>query len=182
VLDFPNDLSIASRCALAVVMWFLGDAEASRQIGEDTVAAAAALDPADSRSALTLCWANCWLAWRAELDGDSTTAIELATEAAAIASQHGYTTWIAGAMAHGAIAYCRLGHLEDALPALAEIVDGWRGAGRDPSGRQVHPVLMTPYFAGRLIAAVSDSGTGSCTGCAPSSSGCWISTQGSRRG
>ncbi|MCA1587206.1 MAG: AAA family ATPase [Chloroflexi bacterium] len=153
VLDFPNDLSIASRCALAVVMWFLGDADASRQIGEDTVALAAALDPADSRSALTLCWANCWLAWRAELDGDSTTAIELATEAAAIASQHGYTTWIAGAMAHGAIAYCRLGHLEDALPALAEIVDGWRSAGRDPSGRQLHPVLMTPYFAGRLIEA-----------------------------
>jgi len=153
VADFPHDLLIVSRCALAVVMWFLGDVPASRQMADDAAALAATLDPADSRAALTHCWANCWLAWHAELDGESTKAVELATEAVATAGRHGYTTWIAGAMAHRAIGYCRSGQLEDALPSLTAIVDDWRSAGRDPSSNQLHPVLMTPYFAGRLIEA-----------------------------
>jgi class 3 adenylate cyclase/tetratricopeptide (TPR) repeat protein len=158
VVDFPHDLLIVSRCALAVALWFLGDASASRQLADDAAALAAALDPASSRAAFTKCWANCWLAWRAELAGDSLTAIEFANDAASTAGRHGYTTWIAGAMAHRAIAYCRLGQLEDALPELTAIVDRWRSAGRDPSGRQLHPVLMTPYFAGRLIEAQMANG------------------------
>jgi class 3 adenylate cyclase len=158
VVDFPHDLSIASRCALAVALWFLGDAVGSRRLAEDVAAQTAALDPAGSRCALTKCWAGCWLAWRAELDGDSVGAIGLASEAGAIAARHGYHTWTAAAIAHGAIGQCRLGRLEEGLPALEAIVDGWRGVGRDASGEQRHPVVMTPYFAGRLIEAQVASG------------------------
>jgi class 3 adenylate cyclase len=158
VVDFPNDPAIASRCALAVVMWFLGDTGASRRLADEVSALTASLDPASSRSALTKSWAGVWLAWRAELDGDSRAAIELAAEASAIAGRHGYATWLAASMAHRAVGQCRLGQLEEGLPALAAIVDGWRSVGRDPSGRQLHPVVMTPYFAGRLIEARVASG------------------------
>jgi hypothetical protein len=33
------------------------------------------------------------------------------------------------------------------------MVDAWRAAGRDAAGRQLHPMLMSPYFAGRLAEA-----------------------------
>ena len=33
---------------------------------------------------------------------------------------------------------------------LVAMVDAWRSVGRDETGRQLHPMLMTPYFAGRL--------------------------------
>jgi hypothetical protein len=158
VVDFPHDLSIASRCALAVALWFLGDTVGSRRLAAEVAAQTAALDPAGSRCALTKCWAGCWLAWRAELDGDSAGAIALASEAGAIAARHGYHTWTAAATAHRAIGQCRLGRLAEGLPALEAIVDGWRGVGRDASGEQRHPVVMTPYFAGRLIEAQVASG------------------------
>jgi hypothetical protein len=158
MIDFPHDLSIASRCALAVALRLLGDVVGSRRVAENVAAATAALDPAGSRCAFTKCWAGCWLAWRAELDGDSAGAIELASEAEAIAAWHGYKTWIAAAMAHRAIGQCRLGRLDEGLPTLAAIVAGWRSAGQDDSGDQVHPILMTPYFAGRLIEAQVASG------------------------
>jgi class 3 adenylate cyclase len=153
VANLPHDFSIASRAALAVTFRLMGEADAARRTAEEASLLAASLDPATSRSALTKCWVACWLAWWAELDGDSTTAIELANEGAAIAGRHGYATWIAVAMAHRAIGQCRSGNLEDGLPALAAVFDQWRSVGRDASGEQLHPVLMTPYFAGRLIEA-----------------------------
>jgi hypothetical protein len=40
--------------------------------------------------------------------------------------------------------------LDGGLPTLVAMVDAWRAVGRDETGRQLHPILMTPYFAGRL--------------------------------
>jgi hypothetical protein len=37
-------------------------------------------------------------------------------------------------------------------------VDAWRTAGRDATGRQLHPVVMTSYFGGRLAAALVTNG------------------------
>jgi class 3 adenylate cyclase len=155
---FPHDFRVISRCALAAVLRFVGDVEQSRLVADETAVMADALDPAAATSAYTKCWVACWLAWRAELDGDPAAAIELATPASKTAAHHGYATWIGASMAHIAIAQCSLGRFDEGLPVLEAVVDAWRGAGRDGAGRQRHPVLMTPYFAGRLIEAQVQSG------------------------
>ncbi|MGH9223610.1 MAG: hypothetical protein ACRD2W_07435, partial [Acidimicrobiales bacterium] len=154
VADFPHDPGIVCRSALAVALWFLGETEASRQAADDSLALAGSLDRTGQRAALTECWVACTLAWRAQLDGDPAAAIELADHAEAIAVQHGFATWLAAATLHRSIAQCSLGRLDEGLPTLAAMVDAWRTAGRDGSGRQLHPVLMTPYFAGRLAEAL----------------------------
>jgi ATP/maltotriose-dependent transcriptional regulator MalT len=38
------------------------------------------------------------------------------------------------------------------------MVEAWRSAGRDAGGRQLYPVLMTPYFAGCLAEALIVTG------------------------
>jgi ATP/maltotriose-dependent transcriptional regulator MalT len=153
VADFPHDPGTVCRSALTVVLWFLGEAEASRQAAKEVLALAESLDPTSRRSALTECWVSCNLAWRAQLDGDPSAAIDLAGHAATIATQHGYATWLAAATLHRSIAQCSQGQLDEGLPTLATTVEAWRSAGRDATGRQLHPVLMTPYFAGRLAEA-----------------------------
>jgi hypothetical protein len=80
-------------------------------------------------------------------------AIEFADRACAIAAERSYPTWYAAATLHRSIAQCRLGRLDEGLPTLAAMVDAWRSVGRDASGRQLHPILMTPYFGGRLAEA-----------------------------
>jgi class 3 adenylate cyclase/tetratricopeptide (TPR) repeat protein len=158
VADFPHDPGIVSLSALTVALWFLGEADASRQAANDALTLAESLDPTSRRAGLTECWVACTLAWRAQLDGDPAAAIERAEHAARIATQHGYTTWLAAATLHRSIALCSMGRLDEGLPALAAMVDAWRTAGRDETGRQLHPVLMTPYFAGRLAEALLANG------------------------
>ncbi len=153
VAEFPHDFSFIGGCALSVALWFLGDLAESREVGAQTLERASALDPGDPTAAYTRCWVGCWLAWRAQLDGDPRSAIELATAASESALRHGYATWIGASMGHIAIARCSMGEAETALPMLSATVDAWRAAGCDEHGTQVHPVLMTPYFAGRLIEA-----------------------------
>jgi tetratricopeptide (TPR) repeat protein len=158
VADFPHEPGIVSRSALAVALWFLGEEEASRQAARDVLNLVENLDPSNPRAALTECWVACTLAWRSELDGHPGAAIELADRAATIATQHGYATWLAAATLHRSIALCSLGRLDEGLPTLASMVGAWRTVGRDAAGRQLHPVLMTPYFAGRLVEALVNSG------------------------
>jgi tetratricopeptide (TPR) repeat protein len=158
VADFPHDPGIVCRSALTVALWFLGEAEASRGAANDALVLIESLDPASGRAALTECWVTCTLAWRAQLDGDPTTAIELANQAETIAIRHGFATWLAAASLHRSIAQCSLGRLDEGLPTLAATVDAWRSAGRDRTGRQLHPVLMTPYFAGRLAEVLLTKG------------------------
>jgi hypothetical protein len=107
---------------------------------------------------LTRCFAGTLLAWHAGLDGDHQGAIERAQHAAALASEHGFPTWLAAATLHLSIGQCGLGRHEEGLPLLLAILDAWRTAGRDASGDQLHPVLMTPYFAGRAAEALLETG------------------------
>ena len=158
VADFPHDPGIVCRAALAVALWFLGETEASRQAAREVATLAESLDPAGGRGALTQCWVSCTLAWRAQLDGDPTAAIELADHAETIAVQHRFATWLAAAALHRSIAQCSLGRLDEGLPTLTAMVDAWRTAGRDGRGRQLHSVVMTPYFAGRLAEALIANG------------------------
>ena len=158
VADFPHDPGIVCRSALSVALWFLGEAERSRTVAADALALAESLDPTGRRAALTECWVTCTLAWRAQLDGDPAAAIELADHAEAIATQHGFATWLAAAALHRSIAQCSLGRLDEGLPTLSAWVDAWRSAGRDATGCQLHPVVMTPYFAGCLAAALVEKG------------------------
>jgi class 3 adenylate cyclase/tetratricopeptide (TPR) repeat protein len=158
IADLPEDSGIVSRSTLSIVLWFLGEAEASRGTAAEALNQAEELDPATRRGALTAAWVNTNLAWRAELEGDSEAAIELAERSVAIAAEHRYPTWFAAATLHRSIAQCRLGRLDEGLPTLVAMVDAWRSAGRDPNGRQLHPMLMTPYFAGRLAEARLASG------------------------
>jgi class 3 adenylate cyclase/tetratricopeptide (TPR) repeat protein len=153
IADLPEDSGIVSRSTLSVVLWFLGDAAASRQAASEALELADALDPFSRRAALTACWVSANLAWRAELDGDSELANEFADRSAAIAAESHYPTWFAAATLHRSIAQCRLGRFDEGLPTLVAMVDAWRSVGRDASGRQRHPILMTPYFAGRLAEA-----------------------------
>jgi len=60
---------------------------------------------------------------------------------------------VAAGVMHRSIALCSQGRYGEGLPTLTAVVAGWRTAGQDPTGRQLHPVLMTPYFAGRLAEA-----------------------------
>lgn len=156
--DLPEDSGIVSRSTLSVVLWFLGEAEASREAANDALELATSLDPESRRGALTACWVSANLAWRAVLEDDAETAIEFADRAAAIAAERHYPTWWAAATLHRSIAQCRLGRFDEGLPMLVGMVDAWRSAGRDQTGRQVHPMLMTPYFAGRLAEAWLASG------------------------
>ena len=148
-------VGVASR---AVTLWFLGEADASRALAAEAQQQLQGLDPSGRRTALTRCFAGCLLAWLAELDGDPHASIELAEGAAAIATERGYPTWLAAATMHRSIALCSLGRHDEGLPTLAAVVAGWRTAGQDASGRQLHPVLMTPYFAGRLAEALLVTG------------------------
>ena len=158
VAAFPHEPGIVSRSALAVALWFLGEDAASREAAGEALALAESLDPASGRAALTECWVACTLAWRAQLDGDPTSAIELANHAEEIAARHRFATWLAAATLHRSIAQCSMGRLDEGLPTLATMLDAWLSAGRDRTGRQLHPVLMTPYFGGRLAEALLASG------------------------
>jgi class 3 adenylate cyclase/tetratricopeptide (TPR) repeat protein len=158
VADFPHDPGIVCRSALAVALWFLGETEASRQAANEVLELTQSLDPTSERAALTECWVTSTLAWRAQLDGDATAAIELADHAETIAVQHRFATWLAAATMHRSIAQCSLGRLDEGLPTLTAMVDAWRAAGRDARFQQLHPVLMTPYFAGRLAEALMANG------------------------
>jgi class 3 adenylate cyclase/tetratricopeptide (TPR) repeat protein len=150
---FPHDPVVVGVASRAVTLWFLGDDDASRSLAAEAQERVQALDPAGRRTPLTQCFVGCLLAWMAELGGDPDGAIELAENAGAIAAQHGYPTWVAAATMHRSIALCSLGQFDEGLPTLSAVVAGWRTAGQDASGRQLHPVLMTPYFAGRLAEA-----------------------------
>jgi class 3 adenylate cyclase/tetratricopeptide (TPR) repeat protein len=158
IADLPEDSGIVSRSTLAVVLWFLGEAEASREAASEALRLADSLHPAGRRTALTACWVRANLAWRSELEGDSDQAIAFADEACAIAVERSYPTWFAAATLHRSIAQCRLGRFDEGLPTLTAMVDAWRSAGRDEAGRQLHPMLMTPYFGGRLAEAQLASG------------------------
>jgi class 3 adenylate cyclase/tetratricopeptide (TPR) repeat protein len=153
VAAFPHEPGIVSGSALAVAFWFLGESAASRKAADDALALAESLDPASGRAALTECWVAVNLAWRAQLDGDATAAIDLANHAEEIAARHGFATWLVAATLHRSIALCSLGRLDEGLPTLALMLDAWLSAGRDRTGRQLHPVLTTPYFGGRLAEA-----------------------------
>jgi hypothetical protein len=116
------------------------------------------MEDINPRAGLTRAWVACKLAWRAELAGDPRGALQLSELAAAISARHGYATWLANATLHRAIALCALGRTGEGLPLLTKMVDAWQGLGRDPEGHQRHPVLMTPYFAGRLAQARQSAG------------------------
>ena len=150
IADLPEDSGIVSRSTLSVVLWFLGEAGPSREAAREALRLSDSLDSSRRRAALTACWVSVNLAWRAQLDGESERAIEFADRAIAIAAERGYPTWLAAATLHRSIAQCRLGRLDEGLPTLVAMVDAWRATGRDPSGQQLHSILMTPYFAGRL--------------------------------
>jgi tetratricopeptide (TPR) repeat protein len=158
IADLPEDSGIVSRSTLSVVLWLLGDAEASREAAEQAFELASSLDPSSRGAALTTCWVGANLAWRAELAGESEAAIEFADRSVVIAAERHYPTWFAAATLHRSIAQCRLGLFDEGLPTLVAMVDAWRSVGRDATGRQRHPVLMTPYFAGRLAEARLASG------------------------
>lgn len=158
VADFPQDMGIISHAALANTLWLLGEHERSAAVGREAFEQAQAIDPANRRAAFTLAWVACALAWRAELAGDPHTAIEFADLGMAISTEHGYAVWLAVATLHRAIAQCTLGQLDEGLPLLAVMVEAWQATGRDADGHQRHPVLMTPYFAGRLAQALHATG------------------------
>jgi class 3 adenylate cyclase/tetratricopeptide (TPR) repeat protein len=153
IADLPEDSGIVSRSTLSIVLWFVGEEVESREAASEALSLADSLDSSRRQAALTACWVSVNLAWRSELDGDSERAIEFADRASAIAAERSYPTWLAAATLHRSIAQCRLGRLDEGLPTLVAMVDAWRATGRDESGRQLHPILMTPYFAGRLAEA-----------------------------
>jgi class 3 adenylate cyclase/tetratricopeptide (TPR) repeat protein len=153
IADLPEDSGIVSRSTLSIALWFVGVEVESREAASEALSLADSLDSSRRQAALTACWVSVNLAWRSELDGDSERAIEFADRASAIAAERSYPTWLAAATLHRSIAQCRLGRLDEGLPTLVAMVDAWRAAGRDESGRQLHPILMTPYFAGRLAEA-----------------------------
>jgi len=158
VADFPHDMGIVGQAALSVALLFLGENDESARVAEQTRVQAEQLDPGTRKDALTKCWVANWLAWQAELAGDSEAALEHADRATAMGVDQGYATWLAAAALHKSIAQCSLGRYDEGLPMLAAVVDAWRSAGRDEDGTQRHPVLMTPYYAGRLAEALMATG------------------------
>jgi class 3 adenylate cyclase/tetratricopeptide (TPR) repeat protein len=158
IASLPEDSGIVSRSTLSVVLWLMGESALSAAAASEALRLAESLDPTTRRAALTACWVSANLAWRAELAGESELAIEFAERAAAIAADRHFPTWLGAATLHRSIALCRLGRFDEGLPILVAMVDAWRAAGRDATGRQLHPMLMSPYFAGRLAEARLASG------------------------
>jgi tetratricopeptide (TPR) repeat protein len=155
---FPHDPIVIALVSLSVVLWFLGEAERSREIAAETEARIGALDPKGPRTPLTRAFGGCILAWRAELDGRYEEAIAHAEQAYGVAHEAGIPTWEAVATLLRSIVLCKTGRLDDGLPVLSMMVNAWRSAGADADGRQLYPVLQTPYYAGRLAEALADSG------------------------
>jgi class 3 adenylate cyclase/tetratricopeptide (TPR) repeat protein len=153
IASLPEDSGIVSRSTLSIVLWLLGEPARSAEAASEALRLVDALDPTARRAALTTCWVHSTLAWRAELAGDSQLAVTLAERSAGIAADRHFLTWLGAATLHRSIALCRLGRFEEGLPILTAMVDAWRAAGRDATGRQLHPMLMSPYFAGRLAEA-----------------------------
>jgi hypothetical protein len=149
----PQDPAIISNATLSVALWFLGEHDRSAAVAQTAWEQARRMENINPRAGLTRAWVACKLAWRAELAGDSRSALAFSERAEAISARHGYATWLANATLHRAIALCGLGRSGEGLPLLTKMVDAWQGNGRDTEGRQRHPVLMTPYFAGRLAQA-----------------------------
>lgn len=156
--EIPHDPATVTAATLPVASWFLGRAEDSRREAAGASALIDALPEGGRRTVLTRCFGGALLAWHASLDGDHAASLAYAQRAAALASEHGYVTWIGANTLHTAIALCGLGNHEQGLPLLLAVLDAWRGAGRDPAGEQRHPVLMTPYFAGRAAEALLATG------------------------
>jgi tetratricopeptide (TPR) repeat protein len=150
--------AVVSLAALPVAMWFLGETDASRATALEATAVSESLDPTGRRTPFTRAYVGCLLAWRAELDGDHDGSIAFAEEAMELATKHGYPTWLAAATLHRSIAVCGKGLYDEGLPVLTMMVEAWRAAGRDPDGSQRYPVLMSPYFAGRLAEALLATG------------------------
>jgi class 3 adenylate cyclase/tetratricopeptide (TPR) repeat protein len=153
-----HESAVVSLSTLPVATWFLGEAERARSLAAAARAAADALDPNGRRTAFTQAYVGCLLAWHSELDGAPDAALEFADRAIALATERGYATWGAAGMLHRSIALCSLRRYEEGLPVLSAMVEAWRSAGRDADGTQRHPVLMTPYFAGRLAEALLATG------------------------
>jgi class 3 adenylate cyclase len=156
--ELPQDPAIISNATLSVALWFLGEHDRSAAVAQMAWEQAQRMEDINPRAGLTRAWVACKLAWRAELAGDPRGALQLSELAAAISARHGYATWLANATLHRAIALCALGRTGEGLPLLTKMVDAWQGLGRDPEGHQRHPVLMTPYFAGRLAQARQSAG------------------------
>jgi tetratricopeptide (TPR) repeat protein len=155
---FPHDpLSIAI-AALSVALWFLGETPRSREVAAEAEKRIETLDPTGPRTPLTQAFARCILSWRAELDGDYDGAIAQAERAYTAAHQSGIPTWEAVATMLRGVVLCKTRRLEEGLPLLSMMVTAWRSAGADADGRQLYPVLQTPYYAGRLAEALADSG------------------------
>lgn len=147
--DFPQDTAIVCGSALAITEWFRGDAAESRAAARVALSNAhASVD--ERRAAFSLSWVHTNLAFRAELDDRPDVALDHAQRAIEVAGARGYQQWLAAGMLHQAIAQCSLGQTDVGLPMLEAMVDAWQSVGRDAAGAQVYPVLMTPYFAGRL--------------------------------
>ncbi len=147
--DYPQDTAIVCGSALAMAEWFRGDVAESRAVARSSLAdAQASVD--ERRAAFSMSWVHSNLAFRAELDDRPDVALDHAQRAIEVAGARGYQQWLAAGMLHQAIAQCSLGQIDVGHPMLEAMVDAWRSVGRDAAGNQVHPVLMTPYFAGRL--------------------------------
>lgn len=147
--DYPQDTAIVCSSALAMAEWFRGDRHESR-VAARTALAHATGSVDERRGLFSTSWVHCNLAFRAQLDDRPDVALDHAQQAVAIAGARGYQQWLAAGMIHQAIAQCSLGQADEGYPMLEAMVDLWRSVGRDADGSQVHPVLMTPYFAGRL--------------------------------
>jgi len=156
--DLPHDMAVASQSALAVALLRLGERDAAATAARVAWEQAQAIDPSERRAGQTLSWTANWMAWHAELAGDPETALHWAEIATEVAGQNLAATWMAAAALHRSIALCSLGRYEEGLPVLTAMVDAWQSAGRDRTGQQVHPVLMTSYYAGRLAEALLNTG------------------------
>jgi class 3 adenylate cyclase len=158
VADFPQDPAIASRASLAVTQWCLGELVASERCIARALAEARELDDATRQSRFTRAWVACFAAWLAQLNGDAAGAMTHASDAVAIAQQHGYPTWLGAGLLHIGIAQCALDPTESAVDGYAALVEAWRSVGRDDHGVQRYQVLMTPYFMAQLADARRRSG------------------------
>jgi tetratricopeptide (TPR) repeat protein len=155
---FPHDPVSTALATHAVAAWFVGEAELARALAARAERMLEQLDPGHRRTALTRASVGAYLAWHAALDGDPYRSLALAEQAAAVATERQYPTWAAANLLHRAIALCHLERHQEGLPALEMLVAQWRAAGADATGRQLHPILLTPYFSGRLAETYLDVG------------------------
>jgi len=150
---FPHHAGIGAAANLAVTQWLLGDFAGARESAGAAVADAEALDGPTGH--FTRAYTHAFVAELFQVAGQPELAAQHAGRAVQVASEFGFTTWLAAGMLNLKIAEALTGDL-DAIPTIEYFLGAWRAAGAASNLSQFGLGLALAYrVAGRMDDALA---------------------------